>query len=189
MWQRKEEAGREERGREVEMASPALSALSVSSEDPAAMPGDRDLLSLWACGISPSSNLHCLVVQWVMITTSQEYITAEIMLNTRTEDAGTTRVWIASPPTLLLVLTFIEPPASGRWATDIRRSDLPGLCRSRCSSVLVVSYLGFREVLIVWPHFPPCEGRFSFSKTASSVPSNGDNLNVIHFIILSIFYS
>lgn len=64
----------------------------------------------------------------MMTTTFQDYVAAEMMLNTGAEDTGTC-VWVASSQRVLLGLMFTEPPASGRWASDIRRSDLPGLCR------------------------------------------------------------
>ena len=101
--------------------------------------------------ISPSSNFHCSTAQWMMTTTSQDYVTAAMMLNTGTEDAGITCAWVASPPRVLLRLMFTEPAASGRWASDIRRSDLPGLCRWSCPRSS--QYLGFREVLIMRARF------------------------------------
>lgn len=100
--------------------------------------------------ISPSSNFHCSTAQWMMTTTSKDYVTAEMMLNTGTEDAGITCVWVASPPEVLLGLMYLpEPAASGRWASDIR-GQIPGLC-SGCPRSSPVS--GLQEVPIMRARF------------------------------------
>lgn len=126
-----EERGRWERGEGKGSGNGvmALSAASVDSEDPAANARrQRPPEPMGVRLISPSSNFHCSTAQRMMTTTFQDYVAAEMMLNTGTEDTGTC-VWVASSQRVLLGLMFTEPPASGRWASDIRRSDLPGLCR------------------------------------------------------------